>query len=274
MRLIDFMKRYSRISNEFIEDFFGLYDNSSTDTVPFLIDSDVIVKWLDTTKFALKKTLSETYKKNTDYVIRKSEPTGKKGAPREVILLTPKCFKLMAMQSRTKKAIQVREYYYELEVLLDKYKEYIIAGLNDKIQALENNQRPKVNPEKGVIYVLQGSDDTSVYKLGKTTNLKSRMRSYNADKKDDVVPIYIYETDDVDTVEACVKALSKKYQYRKYKEVYQINLDLLKKFIDGCAELDSPKVALVGRNTSKRVTAHLTTSGDDGKYYMLFERKE
>ncbi len=46
----------------------------------------------------------------------------------------------MAMQSKTKKAVQVREYYYELEQVIDQYKEYIIKGLEDKIKTLENNQ--------------------------------------------------------------------------------------------------------------------------------------
>ena len=61
---------------------------------------------------------------------------------KETILLTPKCFKLMAMQSKTKKSIQVREYYYELEQVVDQYKEYIIQGLKSKIKKLENNQKP------------------------------------------------------------------------------------------------------------------------------------
>jgi hypothetical protein len=61
----------------------------------------------------------------------------------------------MAMQSRTKKAIQVREYYYELEQVIDQYKEYIIKGLEEKIKKLENNQKPKINPSKGIIYILE-----------------------------------------------------------------------------------------------------------------------
>ena len=47
----------------------------------------------------------------------------------------------MAMQSKTKKSIQVREYYYELEQVIDQYKEYIIQGLQEKIKNLENNQK-------------------------------------------------------------------------------------------------------------------------------------
>jgi hypothetical protein len=43
------------------------------------------------------------------------------------------------MASRSKKAVLVREYYYELEQVIDQYKNYIIYGLKDKIEKLENN---------------------------------------------------------------------------------------------------------------------------------------
>ena len=54
----------------------------------------------------------------------------------------------MAMQSKNRKAVQVREFYYELEQVIDQYKEYIIRGLQDKIKTLENNQKPKINKTK------------------------------------------------------------------------------------------------------------------------------
>ena len=98
------------------------------------------------------------------------------------------------MQSKTTKAIEVREYFFSLEELIDKYKNYIIEGLKDKINKLENNQRPKINPEKGVIYIIQTSDDITLYKIGKTSNLKKRLTTYNSDKKDNIIPMYIYET--------------------------------------------------------------------------------
>jgi len=82
---------------------------------------------------------------------------------------------------------------------------------------LENNQKPKVNPSKGVIYIIQTADDKTLYKVGRTKNLKNRLLSYNSDKKDDIIPLYIYETDDIEAVE---KFLLK-----------NINIENIKKFI-------------------------------------------
>jgi predicted GIY-YIG superfamily endonuclease len=141
------------------------------------------------------------------------------------------------MHSKTKKSIEVREYFYGLEELIDKYKNYIIEGLNEKIKKLENNQKPKINPSKGIIYIIQTADDKSLYKIGKTKNLKKRLQNYNADKKDDIIPVYIYETNNIDAVEKCVKAFIKEYQYRKYKEVYEVNIDIIKTFINKCGNI-------------------------------------
>ena len=177
MDLVTFLKTHTKISNSFIDDFFGLY--KPQDKYNFSINIDAIAKWFNMRKDTIKDTLKESYKKNIDYKVTKDEPTGKKGKPSETILLTPKCFKLMAMQSKNKKAVQVREYYYELEQVLDQYKEYIIKGLEEKIKTLENNQKPKINPKKGIIYVIATADGIGHYKVGKTVNLRKRLTNYN-----------------------------------------------------------------------------------------------
>ena len=236
MDLIEFLKTHTKINNNFIDDFFGLYD--SKDKYNFSINIEAIAKWLNMIVGHIKDTLLYSYKEKIDYKIIKGKSNGLKGKPKDTILLTPKCFKLMAMQSKTKKAIEVREYYYELEQVIDQYKEYIIKGLEEKIKILENNQKPKINPSKGVIYIIQTSDGIGHYKIGKTTNLKQRLKQYNGDKKDDIIPIYIYETYDIDEVEKCIKSYGKKYQYRKYKEVYKTDINVLKELINECGEFN------------------------------------
>ena len=236
MNLIEFLKTYSKINNDFIDDFFGLYDPN--DKYNFAINLENIAKWMNTNKSDLKNTLINSYKEKIDYKIIKGKSNGLKGKPKETILLTPKCFKLMAMQSKTKKAIQVREYYYELEQVIEQYKEYIIKGLEEKIKKLENNQKPKINPSKGIIYILETADGFGHYKVGKTINLKKRLSKYNGDKKDDIIPLYVYETNDIDNIEKCVKTYAKQYQYIKYKEVYKADLNMLKDLINDCGEFN------------------------------------
>lgn len=105
MNLIEFLKTFTKINNNFIDDFFSLYD--SKDKYNFSINIDAIAKWFKMRKDHIKKTLVESYIKNIDYKIIKGELNGLKGKPKEIILLTPKCFKLMAMQSKTKKLFKL-----------------------------------------------------------------------------------------------------------------------------------------------------------------------
>lgn len=268
MYLVDFLKTHTKINNDFIDDFFGLYDPK--DKYNFCIDLENVVKWMDSLKGDLKDTLLNSYKENIDYKIIKGKSNGKKGKPKETILLTPKCFKIMAMQSRTKKAVQVREFYYELEQVVDQYKDYIIEGLKEKIALLENNQKPKINPKKGVIYILE-TNDIGHYKLGKTKNLKQRLRTYNGDKKDDIIPIYIYETDDIDEIERCVKKYAKKYQYRKYKEIYKTDINMLKELINDCAEFND-KTNLKMKYKSWKKTENQIGGKNDIKYFILLDK--
>ena len=118
------------------------------------------------------------------------------------------------------------------------YKNYIIESLQQKIDILENNQKPKVNTKKGVIYFIRSqleSDD--IFKLGKSKKFKKRLLSHNSSHSDDVEIAIIFETEYIDQVEGCLKSILKKHQYRKRKEIYQINIDILKEIMEGCNEL-------------------------------------
>ena len=52
---------------------------------------------MNTNKSNLKETLVNSYKEKIDYKIIKEVSNGLKGKLKETILLTPKCFKLMAI---------------------------------------------------------------------------------------------------------------------------------------------------------------------------------
>ena len=107
--------------------------------------------------------------------------------------------------------------------------------MDKKIQQLEHNQKPKINSNKKIIYVFRAlNSDLTLYKIGKTINSKTRFSSHNSPLVNDLEVLFQYETDNIDQVESCVKALMKKAQYRKYKEIYRVDLDIIKKTIKNC----------------------------------------
>ena len=50
----------------------------------------------------------------------------------------------------------------------------------------------------------------------------------------DIKILFEYETENIKQVESCIKILMKHAQYRKYKEIYQIDLNIIKKLIKQC----------------------------------------
>ena len=151
------------------------------------------------------------------------------------MLITPETFKRICMLSRTKKAEEVRSYFIEIEQTFFKYRQQLINGIEEEARELNNLQNPN---NKGYIYVIKASEEKdSVYKIGRTIDLKTRLRNHNAAHANDLEVMYRYRTDDVVAVEGCLKSMLKKYQFRKYKEVYQANIDMIKNLIDGCDKL-------------------------------------
>ena len=258
--LQNYLKKYTTINSQFIDDFFGLYGTNTTGT-DYVIDLDNVAKWLKTTKAHLKETLSKTYTKNFDYKITKQKI--ERGRPSESIKLTPNCFKRLCMLSRTKKAEEVRTYFIELEKHIDKYKNFIIDALNKKVGILENNQKHIPDPKSGVIYVMKTDQDIdNIYKIGKTKEFKSRLRTHNSSHVDNVDVVFIYESHDIDSVESCLKLALKTKQYRKKKEFYQVDIDLLKELLAGCESL-----MLKGKKNSKKFNS-------DSNMFIMIDRNE
>ena len=54
--LQDYLKKFSSVSNKFIDDFFGLFNENTKDD-DFVIDIDAVSSWLFLRKDSAKKTL-------------------------------------------------------------------------------------------------------------------------------------------------------------------------------------------------------------------------
>ena len=132
----DYLKKTSFINNKFIDDFLSLC-NKNTNETDFVIDSDVISKWLSINKGSIKKTLTKNYILDVDYIIKN-----------EKVLLKCDCFKRLCMLSKTKKAEEIRSYFLDLEKHIDKYKNYIMEGLNHKIKINKSSKKQTKNKKK------------------------------------------------------------------------------------------------------------------------------
>lgn len=257
MNFESFINKYSFVNSKFVKDFYNIIKEDYIERYnEFLIDSEILRKWLQINmKRSFNDTIKKSYKKNIDYIIKKEKKSeGSGGHNLEIITLTPNAAKKICLSTNSKMGKPVQQYFLDLEVALYKYKNYIIDGMNKKIEQLENNQKVKINPGKKIIYVFRAlNTDLTLYKLGKTINSKTRFSNHNSPMANDLQVLFQYETDNIDQVESCVKAFMKKAQYRKYKEIYQVDLDIIKKTIEHCdVEINETNTEIERRNKKEK----------------------
>jgi phage anti-repressor protein len=122
LSLKDFIKKYSTLSNDFIDDFYTIYDFNEYNNNDLIINIDIVAKWLNSKKGKIKETLVNSYHINIDYKISKQIQNKKiSKSNKEIILLTPDSFKRLCLLSKTKKGEEVRTYFIELEKLINNY---------------------------------------------------------------------------------------------------------------------------------------------------------
>jgi len=248
----EFINKYSFVNSNFVKDFYDIIKEDYIEKYnEFLIDSEILRKWLKVNnRRKFNDTIKRSYTKNIDYKLEKIKKSdGSGGQNFEVITLTPEAAKKICLSTNSKLGPLVQQYFLDIELTLYKYKNYIIDGMNKKINQLENNQKPTINSSKKIIYVFRAlNTDLTLYKIGKTINSKTRFSKHNSPMANDLEVLFQYETENIDQVESCVKILMKKAKYRKYKEIYRIDLDILKNIVKDC----DAKINEINTNINKQ----------------------
>ena len=278
MNFEEFINKYSFVNSKFVKDFYSIIKEDYIERYnEFLIDSEILRKWLEiANRRIFNDTIKRSYKKNFDYIIKKVKKSeGSGGQNYEVITLTPEASKKICLSTNSKMGGAVQQYFLDLEVALYKYKNYIIEGMNKKIQQLENNQKSKINTNKKIIYVFRAlNTDLTLYKIGKTINSKTRFSKHNSPMANDLEVLFQYETYNIDQVELCIKAYMKKAQYRKYKEIYRVDLNIIKKTIKNCdAEINEINKEIESKNKKQKGGKILNKIDNKEILYLLIPLK-
>ena len=277
MKFIDFIKEHTTISNKFIDDFYDIFnDDIEIYNSAFIVNSYTLMKWLDMKqKENFIETIEKSYKLDEDYIIEYPNKNTRGGINKKIYLLTTRAAKKYCLMTKSKKGNEIRNYFLDIEEVLYKFKDYIIKGLQDKIKKLENNQKPLINPKKGVIYVFRAIDNNnneiSLYKIGRTFNLKKRLQNYNAGLSDNLELVLIYEADNIIQLEKCFKVMMKEFQYRKYKEIYEVDINIIKKVIKDC---DTKLIEIKYIKTKKEMKggANILKIKKEDKLFLSIER--
>jgi hypothetical protein len=222
MKLANFLKKYSVINDEFIDDYHTFFDEKA-DELMCTINLYDIAKWLDIKEEKLKKLLINNFKEHIDYIIDKKNINN--------LVLSPKCSKLLCMMSESEKANLIRTYHTDLEKLIVKYKEEIVNDL-DKQMNIKNNSKEMFENDKGLIYILKVKD--GLYKLKYISENKNKTKKYK-------LPIvFIFKIDY--NIEGHIDEIKKnlnEYLYKNKTRTYKIDLELLKNRIKYSCDIKS-----------------------------------
>jgi hypothetical protein len=118
-----------------------------------------------------------------------------------------------------------------------------------------------------------------MFKVGNSENMKKRLRTYNTGNANNIKPLFIMKVKDIIGVEICIKNIAKQYQYRKNKEVYNIDFRMLQSMYKKCKDFmecannmynKDPKnfkdnLCVIKKNYKKNIK---------GQFYMIVDKTE
>ena len=90
-------------------------------------------------------------------------------------------------------------------------------------------------PTGGLVYIIDL--ENGHYKLGSTADLKQRLKIYETGTIHKKKVVFWFESEDMETIERCVKAILMKNAIKKKKEVYLVELKNIIHAIKGCSRI-------------------------------------
>lgn len=109
-----------------------------------------------------------------------------------------------------------------------------------------------------------------MFKIGKSKKFLKRLLSHNSVESDDIEIIMLYETDNIKQVEKCVKNALLTKQYRKRKEIYQVDVDIIKEVIESCDNI----INKVNKTKKSKKLITILDNKIQQKFFMLFIEKK
>jgi phage anti-repressor protein len=219
----------------------------------------------------LKTLLESNFVEDEYYEISKLKKVKGKGKNNtKVVMLTYTCSKLLCMISKCEKADVIRRFYVDLEKLIITYKDSIVKDLNNQLENDANNvDIIKKNKQKALIYVLKVDDnviknenDDFDAKIGRSEDLELRMKQYKVGRVSELPIVLVYLTDDALEIENCLKECMNQYKLKKNKELFHINMALVK---------DTIKYCVKRKATLLKLNKKLLNGKDDRKIVIIID---
>lgn len=223
---IQLLKKYTNIDIDFINIFFKKFTIGGE--LNFHLKDIDVAKYLDIKLITLRERLSNKYAKNknyiekVDYIKVKNEKTSS-----VTYMLNYQCFERLAMSGDSKKSESVRNYFVKL-------REFLTDNQKIILQTMTNKDKLKKYIGYECIYFFAADAKKNLNKIGITTDIISRLKTYNTGRINEVDLKYLAIVKNSKLIEKCVKLKLKNNQYFENREIFEVEPEKLKKIIVDC----------------------------------------
>ena len=165
------------------------------------------------------------------------------------------------MRSNSVKANSVRDYFIIIRKFIQYYHKYFSTNI----------KKDMLLYPKEYVYILLVNKDKNIFKIGKTDDIRHRLQNYatGEDKHPDVK--FIMRVNNKNAVETCVKTLIKRHQYKPNREIYRVDIDIIKNAIFDCGQMHSRYEEF---KKIKNVDAYIIFDDDDIREKTLKQSKK
>jgi hypothetical protein len=224
---IKLLKEHTLIDEEFIDVFFKKFKIGGE--LDFdIIDKDV-ARFLGIEMRTLRKRLNNTLSKSKRFFEKMDFVKVKTGIGAELTyMLNYQCFEKLAMSGETEESETIRMYFIKL-------REFITENQHLIYQAMTNKKNLDIYNGFEMIYVIAIDErKKDLLKPGSTKGIIQRLRNYNVGRIKEVDLKYLAVVKNAFLIEKCLKTSLKDQQVIKGKELFKIELPLIKQAIHDC----------------------------------------
>ena len=156
----------------------------------FVIDLDILWKWLGYTKKCnAKSALTRHFEDGVHYIVQNDNTSARGGNNHERIMMTVNAMKEFCIKSNTPQAEKVRKYYLKLEEVAHEYCLKELAAMNLRYKQLEESATERQMKERHnallvahncvrvvyIVLVVSHKGKGFLIKIGSTSDLRSRV---------------------------------------------------------------------------------------------------
>ena len=225
--LKEFLKKYTAVSSKFIDEYYVFYEKCEMNKYGILLDD--VETYLGIKKIEkFRSNIRKKYIENIDYVKIINEKKNRTRYDKyNYYYLSLDTFEKICMMSKSKKANSVRDYFIILRKFIQYYKDHISEMIINKV----------TKKKYGYIYIILVEKNKKIFKIGRSSDIKSRLKTYGTGSAVHPDIKFIMLVDNESFAENCVKKLIKNNKFKPNKEVYKVDFDILKQMIADCATL-------------------------------------